>query len=175
MLSLSRHLLQIPSVLSSLLTAKINILEFFSSPFVKEQSLHIYVNVLIKGCKHKLALICKQNLNALVFFLLNEVNVSFHLIMGTIVLNRQLLSLVITLDHLAIKKKALEMTHLEGFQDGRSWYVFTTRRSPRATHRKNGKLRGGQVRPVFSAVVTMVGLADPCRRQRLVSHLSTLG
>lgn len=122
-----------------------------------------------------MALICKQNLNALVFFLLNEVNVSFHLIMGTIVLNRQLLSLVITLDHLAIKKKALEMTHLEGFQDGRSWYVFTTRRSPRATHRKNGKLRGGQVRPVFSAVVTMVGLADPCRQQRLVSHLSTLG
>lgn len=36
----------------SLLTAKINILEFFSSPFVKEWSLLIYVNVsMIKGCK----------------------------------------------------------------------------------------------------------------------------
>lgn len=65
----------------SFLTAKINILEFFSSPFVKEHSLLVYVNVsMIKGCKHKLALICKQNLNALVFFLLNEVNVSFRLI-----------------------------------------------------------------------------------------------
>lgn len=35
---------------SPFLTAKINILEFFSSPFVKEQSLLIYVNVSIKGC-----------------------------------------------------------------------------------------------------------------------------
>lgn len=66
---------------------------FFSSPpFVKEHTLLIYVNVsMIKGCKHKLALICKQNLNALVFFLQNEVNVRFHLTMGTIVLNRKLL------------------------------------------------------------------------------------
>lgn len=59
---------------------------------------------MIKGCKHKLALICKQNLNALVFFLLNEVNVRFHLMMGTIVLNRKLLSFVI--NHLVNKKKA---------------------------------------------------------------------
>lgn len=36
----------------SFLTAKINSLEFFSSPFVKEQSLLIYVNVsLMKGCQ----------------------------------------------------------------------------------------------------------------------------
>lgn len=71
-----------------------NILEFFSSPFVKEQSLRMYINVsMMKGCEHKLALIYKQNLNALVFFLLSKVTVSFRLLMGTIVLNRQLLCL----------------------------------------------------------------------------------
>lgn len=56
MFSLKAPVLQILSfgfVLSfSFLTAKINSLEFFSSPFVKEQSLLIYVNVsLMKGCQ----------------------------------------------------------------------------------------------------------------------------
>lgn len=46
------------------------------------------------------------------FFLLSEVHISFHLIMGTVVLTRQLLSaFILTLDHLAtIKRKALEST-----------------------------------------------------------------
>lgn len=59
------------------------------------------------------------------FFLLNEVNVSFHLIMGTIVLTKQSTTFFCYNSyHLAIKKKALEITHLEGVQGGRSWYIY---------------------------------------------------
>lgn len=73
-----------------------------------------------------MTLVCKQNLNALVSFLLNEVNVIFHLT-GTIVLKQVNYCYTNSLDHLAMKKKALEITLLEGFQDGRSWCIYYAR------------------------------------------------
>lgn len=70
-----------------------------------------------------MALICKQNLNALMFFLLNEVNVSFHL-NGNNCTKQATTHFCYNSYHLATKKKALEITRWEGFQDGRSWYVY---------------------------------------------------
>lgn len=69
-----------------------------------------------------MALICKQNLNALMFFLLNEVNVSFHLNGNNC--TKQATSLFCYNSYqLAIKKKALEITRWEGCQDGGSCYI----------------------------------------------------
>lgn len=45
--------------------------------------------------------------------------------------------------------------------------IFTMQRFPRSTHTKEGKLQGAEL--AFSAIVT-----DPCRGQRLGSHLSLL-
>lgn len=79
------------------------------------------------------------------FFLLNEVNVSFHLIMGTIVLTKQSTTLFCYNSyHLAIKKKALEITHLEGFQGGRSWYIYYAQ-MPKATRTKAWGVKDGQL------------------------------
>lgn len=98
---------------------------------------------MIKGCKHKLALICKQNLNALVFFLLNEVNVRFHFMMGTIVLNRKLLSFVITTT-LLIRKKAWRSPMWRAFRmEGAG--IFTMQRFPRSAHTKEGTFQGAEL------------------------------
>lgn len=95
-----------------------------------------------------MALTCKQNLNALVFFLLNEVNVRFHFMMGTIVLNRKLLSFVNHSTTLLIRKKAWRSPMWRAFKmEGAG--IFTMQRFPRSTHTKEGKLQGAELASIF--------------------------
>lgn len=105
---------------------------------------------MIKGCKHKLALICKQNLNALVFFLQNEVNVRFHLMMGTIVLNRKLL-FCYNSTTLLIRKRLGD--HPFGGLSRWKELVYLLRKDSQ-DRTKGGKLQGAEL--AFSAIITLI-------------------
>lgn len=91
--------------------------------------------------------------------------------MGTIVLTKQSTTLFCYNSyHLAIKKKALAITHLRAFKVEEAG-IFTMHRCPRATRPKEQEVTRWPVR-VLSAVTTMMASpSDPCRGQGLVRHL----
>lgn len=91
-------------------------------------------------------------------------------LMGTIVLNRQVLSFVITLTILLLRKR-LWRSHVGRAFKMEEAGMFMMHRCPRATHTREREVTRWPVRPL-PAVITMMGSSHPCRGQRLVSHLS---